>query len=152
MLFNPYAEEIVIECPSGRRETFSVIGGLIFGGLMFLMPISMLLTWSSFRPARVRRAHLLRGAVLAMPVIHAIFLTELGITSLDICLGPVLSDWIPFIAMANLLAVLGFVWYWWWMFLQRYIGMPSAGTASLTMLVLSIILAFATAFIVEAVR
>lgn len=112
-------------------------------------PLAMLLLPDTFKMARVRRLHILRGAMygLAAPAAAAIVIVAVtgSTTSMRLAAFGAPLPWASLSVAGAMLAAM--IWYvfWWWLFTRRYLQLPHAWLVAILILILAALLAVTVA-------
>ncbi len=105
-----------------------------------LMAVSMLVFGQTFRRTRVRRVHIARGLAYSLPgaaagvwvltgTFYSVFLMGVPLSAVE--------DELAIIMMAEIVAVMGWLGYWWWAFVARYLRLPHAVWVAISVWVVS---------------
>ncbi len=171
----PYGEMVTIDCGAAGGTALPLWAPLSFAGVSLSMPLSMLVLRTSFKRARVRRAHLVRtgvlsrlygdpsggartahlvrAGVLSLPLISATVLAMLGLVVLVGCSNLLGTGVVQYIQMwgppAGFLAILVGYGIWWRAFLGEYVHMPQPTPTTIVLMVLSCVFVFVTVFVIS---
>ncbi len=150
----PYDAFVVVSCGPGSVIGAPMALALAVSGISLLMPVSMLLLPITMRRIRVRRVHLLRGFVLALPMVPMTVGMLLVLAIVIACDQHVAVDWLSgrlLVATIWTVLVLILLWYgyWWRQYLQYYIRMPQPTLTTVVLIVLCGVFAFVSSFVVS---